>query len=159
MRKTAVLITAIVVFLAVGMLISQLSFAQEPVAGKAPQSGWAIGVPLVYNERIAGDEPIITVMGKVTKIENMRGAFKDSLQMRLKTDEGEKWVVWMGPKWFILNQKIKFEPGDEVEVRGLKFKADTIIGSDISKGDWTMLLRSENDGLPNWECCVPRVRK
>ncbi len=98
------------------------------------------------------------VGGKVSAIGKLMG-FKDFMEMTVKASEPyQSWRVWMGPRWFIVNQKVKFNVGDEVEVRGLKYRADTIIASEISKGDMTMLLRSEGDGMPNWKCCVPRVR-
>jgi hypothetical protein len=95
----------------------------------------------------------VTVTGTVAKIEKMRGQ-KDGLQMRLKADEGGSWIVYMGPKWFIENQKIKFAAGDKVEVRGKKF-GGAIIASEISKGEWTMRIRNEEDGLAVWQCCFP----
>jgi hypothetical protein len=45
-----------------------------------------------------------------------------------------------------------------VEVRGKKFQSN-IIATEISKGNWTMKLRNEEDGQPNWECCFPRKEK
>jgi len=89
----------------------------------------------------------------------MKG-FKDFMEMTVKASEPyESWKVWMGPRWFVANQKLTLNVGDEVEVRGLKYRGGTIIASEISKDDMTMLLRSEYDGMPNWECCVPRVRR
>jgi hypothetical protein len=87
----------------------------------------------------------------------MKGV-KDGQQMRVTTDQGNKYVVYMGPKWFIENQKIKFMAGDTVEVRGKKF-GNRIIASEVSKGDWTMKLRNEEDGQPSWECCFPGTVK
>ena len=55
-----------------------------------------------------GDEAMVTEKGTVEKIEKMYGS-KDGLQMRLIAEEGGKWTVYMGPKWFIENQKIKFK--------------------------------------------------
>ena len=70
--------------------------------------------------------------------------------MRLKTEDGEKWIVWMGPKSFLDTQKLSFKVGDKVQVRGLKYKSDIMIAAKITKGDLSMVLRSETDGLPVW---------
>jgi hypothetical protein len=56
------------------------------------------------------------------------------------------------------NQKVKLMAGDQVEVRGKKV-GTSIIATEISKGEWTMKLRNEEDGMPTWECCFPRVVK
>jgi len=157
MKKNAVLITTILAVFAVSLVFAGVSMAQRPV-GKAGSGGWVVAAPFGYNETLVGTEPMITVNGTVVKVEKLKG-MKDSLQMRFKSDEGEKFVVWMGPRWFIVNQKIQFNPGDNVEVRGLKYKPDTIIASEISKDEWTMVLRTEGDGLPVWDCCIPRVRQ
>jgi hypothetical protein len=61
----------------------------------------------------------------------------------------------MGPKWFIENQKIKFMAGDKVQVRGKKY-GDAIIATEISKGDLSMKLRNEEDGMPVWESSFHR---
>jgi hypothetical protein len=123
-------------------------------AAYADKGEWTYGVPISPSEGdFTGDEAMVTVTGKVVKIEKMRGQ-KDGLQMRIIADEGGKWVVYMGPKWFIENQKIKFAAGDKVEVRGKKY-GGTIIASEISKGEWTMRIRNEEDGQPVWQCCFP----
>jgi hypothetical protein len=157
MKKRVVLVSTILVVFAVSLVCANISFAERQT-GKLSGTGWAIAAPLGYNDTLTGTEPMITVNGTVVKIEKISG-LKDSLQMRFKSDEGEKFVVWMGPRWFIVNQKVQFNPGDNVEIRGLKYKPDTIIGSEISKDEWTMVLRTEGDGLPVWDCCIPRVRQ
>jgi hypothetical protein len=158
MRKKRVLISFVAALFAVGMVVTLSAVAQETTPGTQAQPGWSIGTPLVYPESSSVSGPVINVSGKIAKIDKLRG-FKDYMEMTLKSTEPfQTWKVWMGPRWFVVNQKVQFNVGDEVEVRGLKAKADVIIASEISKGDLTMILRSESDGMPNWECCVPRVR-
>jgi len=142
------------------MLFTNLAVSQQTEPGSNPLSGWGIGMalPNFGGDALKGSEPIVTVSGTVMKVEKMK-RLKDSLAMTIKNEDGQKFTVWMGPRWFIVNQKIQFNPGDSVEVRGLQYQPDTIIASEISKGDWTMVLRSESDGLPSWECCIPRVHK
>ncbi len=125
---------------------------------------WTLGTPLQAREDagISQDEypAIVTVQGTILKLEDMRGV-GGSEQMRLRTPRGETWVVFLGPKWFVDNQRIKFNPGDQVEVRGAKVLGEgesNIIAADVSKGDLTMKLRNDN-GLPSWECCFPRASR
>ena len=82
---------------------------------------------------------------------------KDSVQMSFKGETGNTWTVFLGPKWFVENQRMKLMPKDKVEVRGKK-TGSMIIASEVSKGDLTMKLRNEEDGFPNWECCFPRKK-
>jgi hypothetical protein len=132
--------------------VTLLMMACVAFAGKAE---WSYGVPVNIGEGgdFTGDEAIVTMKGTVQKIEKMYGS-KDGLQMRFLADEGGKWTVYMGPKWLIDNQKVKFAKGDKVEVRGKKV-GGAVIASEISKGEWTMKLRNEEDGLAVWQCCFP----
>lgn len=116
---------------------------------------WSYGVPVFKGEGgdFTGNEVMVTMMGTVKKIEPMYKV-KDSIQMQFIAEEGGKWIVYMGPKWFIENQKIKFAAGDKVEVRGKKY-GGAIIASEISKGAWTMKIRNEEDGQAVWQCCFP----
>jgi hypothetical protein len=158
MRKLAI---GIVVVVAISMMFVQVSFAQKSqAAGSTVSTGaWSLGLPasVTVDAGFTGNEAIVVESGKVVKMEKMAGV-KDGLQMKFKNEQGNVYTVYMGPKWFIDNQKIKFSPGDSVMVRGKKF-GSAIIATEISKGDWTMKLRNEEDGQPSWECCFPGTVK
>jgi hypothetical protein len=149
MRKLAI---GIVVVVAISMMFVPVSFAQA-------KGAWTFGVPasLTVDTGFTGTEAIVVEAGKVEAIQPMKGV-KGGLQMKFKTDQGNAYTVFMGPKWFIENQKLRFSPGDSVMVRGKKFGSG-IIATEISKGDWTMKLRNEEDGQPAWECCFPGTVK
>jgi len=160
MRKVTIWIVVVAATLMLNMMFAQTSFAQaSQAAGSSVSRGaWSLGVPgFDVFTGFTGLEAIVVEPGTVKKIEPMAGV-KDGLQMKFVTDQGNNYVVYMGPKWFIENQKIKFMAGDKVEVRGKKYGSG-IIASEISKGDWTMKLRNEEDGMPSWECCFPRSVK
>jgi hypothetical protein len=160
MRKVAIWIVVVAASFMLQMMFAQQSFAQASQAGgsSVTRGAWTLGVPSLDAETsFTGQEAIVVESGKVTKVEPMKGV-KDGQQMRVTTDQGNKYVVYMGPKWFIENQKIKFMAGDSVEVRGKKF-GSAIIATEVSKGDFTMKLRNEEDGMPSWECCFPRSVK
>jgi hypothetical protein len=158
MRKLAI---GIVVVVAISMLFVPVAFAQKSqAAGSGVSTGaWTIGLPgtITAESDFTGTEAIVVESGKVVKMEKMSGV-KDGLQMKFKTEQGNAYTVYMGPKWFIENQKIKFKAGDSVMVRGKKF-GSSIIATQVSKGDWTMKLRNEEDGQPAWECCFPGAVK
>ncbi|HEX7534303.1 MAG TPA: hypothetical protein VF343_03525 [Syntrophales bacterium] len=158
MRKLAI---GIVVVVAISMMFVQVSFAQRSqAAGSGISTGaWTLGIPgsVTADGGFTGTEAIVVESGKVVKMEKMAGV-KDGLQMKFKNDQGNAYTVYMGPKWFIDNQKLKFSPGDSVMVRGKKF-GSSIIATEISKGNWTMKLRNEEDGQPAWECCFPGAVK
>ncbi len=152
MKKTAILFA---VFFAVGLMFAGMSYAQP---AQSSAGNWNLGIPAAEGEQVTATPAMDTVTGTVTKIEPIKGV-KDGLQMRMKSDKGENWVVYLGPKWFVMNQKLKFAKGDQVEVRGAKIISKgqyRLVATEVSKGDWTMKLRNEDDGMPNWICCFPR---
>jgi hypothetical protein len=158
MRKLAI---GIIVVIAIGMMFVQVSFAQQSqAAGSSVSTGaWTLGLPgtVTADAGFTGTEAIVVESGQVVKMEKMAGV-KDGLQMKFKTDQGNAYTVYMGPDWFINNQKLKFLPGDSVMVRGKKL-GSSIVAIEISKGEWTMKLRNEEDGQPSWECCFPGAVK
>jgi hypothetical protein len=161
MKKTAVWIMVVATALAMNIMFAQAALAQGE-KGQAAGSGssvgaWTFFVPPQLHTALTGTEAIVVESGNVKKIGNMPGV-KDGQQMAFVTDQGNSYTVYMGPKWFMNNQKVKFMPGDQVEVRGKKV-GSVIIATEISKGEWTMKLRNEEDGMPTWECCFPREVK
>jgi len=142
------------------MLFVPVAFAQKSQAAGSTYSkgAWTIGLPGTLSQTgFTGNEAVVVESGKVVAMEKMAGV-KGGLQMKFKNEQGNEYTVYMGPKWFIENQKIKFMPGDSVMVRGKKL-GSSIIATQISKGDWTMKLRNEEDGQPAWECCFPGAVK
>ncbi len=108
MRKLAI---GIVVVVAISMMFVPVAFAQKSqAAGSTVSTGaWSFGLPasVTVESGFTGNEAIVVESGKVVKLEKMAGV-KDGLQMKFKTDQGNAYTVYMGPKWFIENQKIKF---------------------------------------------------
>jgi len=157
MKKVMRWIAVIGMLLTMGMLFTQAAFAQgNPVTSQQP-IGWTIGTSInSMTTNFSGQEAMITENGTIQKVEKVTGV-KDSLQMTFKGETGNTWTVFLGPKWFIENQRIKLMAKDKVEVRGKK-TGSMIIASEVSKGDLTMKLRNEEDGFPNWECCFPRKK-
>ena len=159
MKKGMRWIAVIAMLLTMGLLCTQAAFAQggeNPITSDKPV-GWTIGTSInPMSTEFSGSEAIITENGTIQKIEKVAGV-KDALQMVLKGETGNTWTVFLGPKWFIEGQRMKFKAKDKVEVRGKK-TGSMIIASEVSKGNLTMKLRNEEDGFPNWECCFPRKK-
>ncbi|MGZ3596179.1 MAG: hypothetical protein ACXWMV_14085, partial [Syntrophales bacterium] len=118
MRKLAI---GIVVVVAISMMFVPVAFAQKSqAAGSGVSTGaWTLGIPgsVTADGGFTGTEAIVVESGKVVKMEKMAGV-KDGWQMKFKNEQGNVFTVYMGPKWFIENQKIKFMAGDSVMVRG-----------------------------------------
>jgi hypothetical protein len=152
MKKLARWIVIVAVISMVSLISAPTLFAEE--GNKGPWSfGVSEGALVDFNDKvaIASEEGTITKIGKVSGLPSY-------LRYTLKASTGGTYSVYVGPKWFVDNQKIKFAVKDKVEVRGKKWGSN-IIASEISKGDWTMKLRNEEDGSAAWDCCVPREKK
>ena len=134
MRKLAI---GVVLVVAISMMFMPVAFAQKSQAAGAGVStgAWTLGLPgtISVDSGFTGTEAIVVESGKIVKMEKMAGV-KNGMQMKFKNDQGNAYTVYMGPKWFIENQKIKFMAGDSVMVRGKKF-GSSIIATEISKGD------------------------
>jgi len=157
MTRVTIWFAVVTATLMVNMMFAQPSFAQKSQTAGAGVSrdAWTLGIPaLDAKTPFTGTEAIVVEPGTVKKIEPMTGV-KGGLQMRFVTDQGNVRKVYMGPKWFIENQKIKFMAGDKVQVRGKKY-GDAIIATEISKGDLSMKLSNEEDGMPVWESSFHR---
>ena len=160
MKKGVKWVAVIGTLLMVGLLFSPVAFAQGESAKTSERpEGWTMGTSINPSTTpFSGQEAIVTETGTIQKIEKVSGV-KDGLQMKFKSESGNVWTVFLGPKWFIENQRMKLKANDkEVEVRGKK-TGSMIIASEVSKGDLTMKLRNEEDGFPNWECCFPRKKR
>ena len=154
MKKIGKWSAVIGMVIAVGLMVSTVSFAQT---NRAQVTGWLLGTSIQSDSGFKGTEAIVTENGTVEKVGNVMGD-PGYLQLTFKSDSGNAWIVFLGPKWFLDGQRMKVAANDKVEVRGIKYE-DKIIATEISKGDLTMRLRNEEDGFPAWDCCFPRKAK
>ena len=155
MRKIAVYTLVIALSLVSGLISTQGLLAQDEM-GAQDKGAWTLGMPSMTDFK--GSEPVETLEGKITKVEKMAGV-RDSIQLRfILKDDNEKYIVLLGPRWFITNQKVNFAVGDRIEVRGKKV-GNYIIAAQVHSGDWTLKLRNEDDGLPAWKARFPRNKK
>jgi len=95
-----------------------------------------------------------TLSGEVVAVEKYvpgRGGTSYGLRLSLKTDK-ETIPVFLGPAWYIEEQRIKFEAKDKIEVKGSRMSIQeqpTIIAQEVKKGDQVLKLRDDK-GTPLW---------
>ncbi len=94
----------------------------------------------------------VTVNGSVEEVKQVSGPQGQAgTHLSLKTDQ-ETIDVHVGPSWFLTQNKINFDKGDQIKVTGSKVKfenGDVLIAREIKKGAKTITLRN-TQGIPDW---------
>lgn len=131
-----------------GLMICTLAIAGTSTAfaqgfGGRGRGGGPMGWP---------DSAALTTIGgevvAVNTFPSRRG--QSGVHIDLKSGD-EVFDVHLGPSWF-LDQKVKLEKGDRIEVTGAKTTAGgrtALIASQVKKGDTVVVLRDVN-GIPAW---------
>lgn len=143
-------------------IVSALITFNTPAFAAAPpplqagqQQKWTIGLPPVEDAARVAGASTEQFTGKITTVEE--GVATDEwVRIGVKKDDGQDVTVWLGPAWFVKNQRMKMNVGEDVEVRGRKFNDNSYVATEISNATMTLRLRNEEDGIPSWECCIPR---
>jgi hypothetical protein len=76
----------------------------------------------------------------------------EGVQLQLRTNDGKTMPVHLGPSWFIENQPLKLQVGDEITVRGSRITyadAPALIAAEVQRGNDTLMLR-DREGYPEW---------
>jgi hypothetical protein len=149
MKKTIMSMLVMAMSLMAAMMMFVPGAYAQP-SQDASIGAWSLDVSSL--PRAMGNEPVITIEGKITKIEKMPGV-RDGLQVRIKTDDNAKYLVLLGPRAFLKNEvtmkNMNPKVGDTIEARG-KSAERIMVASEISIGDFTLKLRDETDGMPVW---------
>ncbi|MDV7138364.1 hypothetical protein R3X28_05730 [Maribacter sp. TH_r10] len=103
--------------------------------------------------RMYNPKTVETIVGTVTAIERRVQDTKMSqgLFLTVKT-ETETISVHLGPTWYMDNQDIQFQKGDEIRITGSRItfeNAPAIIVKEVEKNDNILKLR-DNNGFPIW---------
>ncbi len=114
------------------------------------QNGWGPGSK--YN-RLYDVKTIETANGSVVSIDQVSPDknMSTGVHLLLNTANGNI-SVHLGPSWYIDNQEIQINKGDNITVTGSKvtYNGDqVIIAKEIVKGDQVLKLRDDN-GYPVW---------
>jgi hypothetical protein len=112
--------------------------------------GWG---PDTHYHRMYNPGTVENIAGEVAAIDMitpMKG-MGYGVHMIVKTDQ-ETISVHLGPSWYVENQDVKIEPGDQIEVKGSRIMfndSPAIIAAEVKKEDEILILRDEN-GFPVW---------
>ncbi len=96
---------------------------------------------------------VTTILGKIIGIDKQspnRG-MSSGVHIQLETTDGTI-AVHLGPAWYLDNQDIHLELGDQIEVTGstvLILEKSVLIAAKVRKGDQILMLRDLN-GIPMW---------
>jgi sporulation protein YlmC with PRC-barrel domain len=98
---------------------------------------------------------IVTKSGTVTSVSSFSPAAQNMRGLRLvvRTDAGESFVVYGGPRDYVLDKGFMFYNGDKVEVTGSQATINNrpvIMATEIKSGDKTLQLRNR-EGKPQWK--------
>lgn len=121
-----------------------------PTPSSPMMGGWhyrsAYGRQYFLGTDVTLEGSVIELKPVVPQPHMMRGT-----QVVLKTTSGLQ-SVHLGPHWYIVEQDLKLNPGDIIEVRGKMIGRGEnafVIAAEIKKGKKTWNLR-DRDGIPHW---------
>ncbi|MBE9181464.1 DNA-binding protein [Oculatella sp. LEGE 06141] len=146
MKRITALVTTISVL---GLLFTGSATAQPHIEHESSGCG-RMGAPA---SRMHDLSTVETITGEVIAVDTVsrRGGRSDGVHLRVAAQSGEV-SVHLGPAWYLDQQGIQIESGDQVEVIGSRItmtNASTIIARQIRQGDRVLTLRDEN-GFPEW---------
>jgi hypothetical protein len=141
--------TLVAALIGICVFLSQPLFAQRGMQWRGG-GGWGPGSPYA---RLYDPKTVETVSGEVASVDTLvpMAGMGYGVHLLLKTDKGAI-SVHVGPVWYIENQDVKLEPGDQVQVRGSRITFQgkpAIIAAEVTKGQDTLRLRDES-GFPTW---------
>jgi len=119
-----------------------------------PGMGPASGGSGVHYGTMWDAKTVESLSGEVVAVEKYvpgRGGTTYGLRLSLKTEK-ETIPVFLGPGWYIEEQRIKFAANDKIEVKGSRMSIQgqpTIIAQEVKKGDQVLKLRDDK-GAPLW---------
>ena len=94
----------------------------------------------------------VTMKGTIEAVNQLKGPRGwAGTHLSLKTDSGTI-DVHAGPSWFLAQNKVSLEKGDQIEVTGSKVKfnnSDALIARELKKDGAAITLRNAQ-GIPAW---------
>jgi hypothetical protein len=144
-----------------------LSFFYLETFGRRGSSSWE---PLNWQDpdgrgddskygKLYDTEAMESLKGEIVAIEEMNpySGMRTGIHLILKTKDGQV-SVQLGPSWYILNQGLKFEVGEVVEVTGSRIPLvdkHVVVAKEVRKSNGYLQLRDEF-GIPYWcSKCAP----
>jgi hypothetical protein len=103
--------------------------------------------------RLYDTENVVTLDGKIESIKKAQsgyGRFPGTILVVTQAEQNAQ--VYLAPDWFLNQENIDFETGQEITVTGSKVvyqKEDFVISREIKINNQTITLRNAN-GIPVW---------
>lgn len=95
-----------------------------------------------------------TIQGEIAEVvyqQSKKRPGMNGVHLIVKKEDGTI-PVHVGPVWYMNQQEVSFEKGDQISVTGSRITFDNapaIIAASIKRGDMTLQLRDQN-GFPRW---------
>ncbi|MFH1595142.1 MAG: hypothetical protein ABIG94_02045 [Pseudomonadota bacterium] len=128
----------------------------EPGGGLGPKKSRRIMGPHAERQlmRLYNPQTVTTVKGAVESLGTMppSGGPTATHSAVLKTDRGNI-TVYLGPDWYLDQQKISLKAGDKLAVTGSKVTLGgqpSIIAKDLKKGGGKTITLRDDKGVPVW---------
>jgi hypothetical protein len=96
-----------------------------------------------------------TVEGTISEV-SIRRPMRDmdgSVQMTVRTSEGQAVVVDLGPAWFVTHQDVRLDQGDRVTIKGHQAQHDgrtIVLAADLKTEDGKTIRLRDSEGRPVW---------
>jgi hypothetical protein len=151
MKEFVILVS---VFLLIGVFAAG---AQAQPQEKSPVSeGWPTG-------RMYDPKTVEKLDGKIESLETVTAGRMDipaRVLLKLKTAQ-ETVTVYLGPDWYVEQQKVQLSPGDYIQVRGSRVTLNNqpvILPNEIIKNSQVAKFWDEQ-GRPGWRGEGPRSKQ
>ena len=151
MKKFVILVS---VFLLIGVFVA--GALAQPQGKCPPSASWTGG-------RLYNPNTVEKLDGKIQSLETVTAGRMDipaRVLLKLKTAK-ETVTVYLGPKWYLDEQKVELSPGDYIQVRGSRITMDdkpVILPNEIVKNSKTVKFW-DDQGRPMWRGQGPRSKQ
>lgn len=107
-----------------------------------------------YNKKFKSGQTQ-TITGTVQGLDRSRpmANMSEAVILNVRTTEGQTVAVHLGPAWFIDNQSIRFNNGEQVTVTGARCDIDgkqALLATEVRSNNLQLTLRDQ-DGAPRWD--------
>ncbi len=149
------------------VLLSVLSLMAALAAAASAQTGQTQEKPSVSEAwpmgRMYDPKTVEKLDGKIEAVEQITAGRMDiptRVVLKLKTAK-ETITVYLGPEWYLEQQKLKLAPGDYIQVRGSRITMDNkpmILPNEVIKKNKVVKIW-DDQGRPQWRGQGPRSQQ
>ena len=107
-----------------------------------------------YNKKFKSGQTQ-TITGTVQSLDHAKpmANMSEAVVLNVRTEDGQTALIHLGPTWFIDNQAIRFNNGDQVTVSGVRCDIEgkaVVLATEVRSNNVQLTLR-EQDGTPRWD--------